>query len=243
MIKVNGIVLSSMPVGEYDRRVVLLTKELGKISAFARRARKANSQLMGVCNAFIYGEFDIYLGRSSYTINHAVATEYFTNVTTDIDKMMMGTYFLEVAGFFSQENNDEKERLLLLYRTLQVTGAGSKSLELIRSIYEYRTMVINGVYPNLFECSVCKGKDNLIALNNNLEGVKCKSCTIDGYDECRPINASTLYALQYVMSSTINKLFSFELTPDVEEEFIRTVERFKLKYLDYEFKSALFLKL
>ena len=49
-VELNGIVLSSSNIGEYDKRIVVLTKERGKAVMFVRGARKMNSPLVAPCD-------------------------------------------------------------------------------------------------------------------------------------------------------------------------------------------------
>ena len=103
------MILSVAPIGEYDKRVVILTKEKGKISAFAKGARRPNGPLAGACTPCNFGKFMLYEGRNSNTLQSAEIENYFAELRTDVEAAYYAFYFLEFADFYTREANDERE--------------------------------------------------------------------------------------------------------------------------------------
>ena len=151
MITVTGMVLAAYPYGDYDKRMIVLTKERGKITVFARGARRQNSPLLAVCNSFVFGEFSVYEGRSSYNLMQAKARNYFHELSADFSGACYGFYFCELTEYYTREANDELPMLKLLYQSLRALGNASIPDELIRYIFELKTLVVNGECPVTFE--------------------------------------------------------------------------------------------
>lgn len=146
-ITVTGIILKQSPVGEYDRHISLLTKERGKISAFARGARRPGSRLSAAAEPFSFGNFKLYEGRNSYTLAEADIQNYFEELRADYEGACYGMYFAEVADYYTRENNDEREVLKLLYQSLRALCAKSLSNPLVRCVFECKAIAVSGEFP------------------------------------------------------------------------------------------------
>lgn len=146
---VTGMILKQTPVGEYDRIICLLTKERGKISAFAKGARKPGSKMAAGTNPFSFGTFKLYEGRSSYTIVEADIQNYFEELRTDYISAYYGMYFAEIADYYTRENNDERPMMKLLYQSLRALCAPSLPNRLVQCIYEIKAIQVNGEFPGV----------------------------------------------------------------------------------------------
>ena len=100
VLSVTGMVLLSAPSGDYDRRLVLLTREKGKITAFAHGVRRPGSSLMAASRPFSFGTFQVYEGRSAYNLQSAQITNYFDECQQIWKEPAMGLIFWKwLPGF------------------------------------------------------------------------------------------------------------------------------------------------
>lgn len=246
--QVTGMVLSAMPIGEYDKRLVILTKERGRISAFAKGARRTNNSFMACSQPFAFGVFTLYQGRNSYTLNGAEIQNYFEDIKGDIEKITYASYFCEVAAHLTYENVEAIGILKLLYQSLKALNLENIPNELVRAIFEIKALAFNGEMPQMFECSKCHRRQKdlhevfLGGFSSKLGGMVCRECVAYA-PEPLSISASTLYALQFIVTSKVEKLFTFLLESSALEELIAIAKQYMKCYADGKFNSLEMLEM
>lgn len=249
-IEVTGMVLVAGGIGEYDRRIELLTKERGRISAFAKGARRPTSALVSATNPFVFGKFTLYQGRNSYTVSHAQVENYFSELRTDVEAAYYGFYFLEVASYYTREGNDETEMLKLLYQSFRALVKKPVPLRLIRCIFELKAMTIQGEGPQVYQCLSCGNGEfqdlsKEVVFSVKKGGIICKNCAtqIKEYERYYEVDNSTIYAIQYIACSSIGKLYTFNVGEDVLQKIEEITKQYMNAYIDKKFKTLEMLEL
>lgn len=204
LVTVTGMVLKVAPLAENDKRLVILTKERGKIAAFAKGVRRQNSPLQAACRPFCFGEFTMYEGRTSYTVRSAEISNYFEALGNDMELVCYASYFAELADYYTRENNDERQMLLLLFQSFRALEKETLPNGLVRLIYEMKAMAVNGEYAPQLPFELCQ---------------------------------ATLYTLEYIVASPVEKLYTFRVSDQVMKELGRAVGWLRQRFIDRQFHS------
>ena len=210
-IEARGIVLDTSLLKEYDKRLVILTENLGRITVFANGARRKNSPLTAISQKFVMGTFKLRpSSQNSYTLVSADITESFRDLSMDIEKMAYASYISEVAGYFTQDGIPAGTVLNLLFISYNAILKSEVPLRLIKSVFECKVLDIEG----------------LITLEE-----------IEKVYKPRIISPSARYALEFVLSRKIAETYTFSVKEEIIDELFDIMSKYLKSQSDRHFKS------
>ncbi len=210
-IEAQGIVLDTSLIKEYDKRLVILTEKLGRITVFANGARRKNSQLTAVSQKFVMANFKLRpSSQNTYTLISAEIMNTFIDLSYDIEKMAYASYISEVAGFFTNDGMPAVDELNLIYVTYKTILQDAIPLKLIKSTFECKLLDIEGLFS----------KDELIRISKP-----------------KTISQDASFVIDYILSRDISETYSFKVADRVINEVEELITKYLKTQCDRNFKS------
>lgn len=245
--RTDGIILRQTKIADDRRMLTLLTRQFGKISAGAGVGSGKRSRSQLAIKAFTHGQYEIYTGRSSYSINSAETLESFYDIGTDVEKFAVASYALELTDRMLAENVMNEEALELLLNFLRLLVRRQKAPETLLSVYKWKLLGACGYAPITGGCVLCGSRKPASSLSVVDGGVICEECR-----NTRPPNMRLIYdigfdiirALEYIQITEFDafeKLVLNKKTSDILDRIFRDYISYHLE-ID-GLKSEAFLKI
>ncbi|GHU53186.1 DNA repair protein RecO [Clostridia bacterium] len=219
--------------GECDKYVVLLLRDYGKMTIRAKGAKRPKSKFQAITAPLDCAEFVIYQGNGFLALAGGSDIYHFDKIRGDYDKLCYAAYVLEMTERTIMEGEDCGGILDLLMRTLNVIERGNITLRLVRIIYEFKFLRINGYSPHIDDCAACGGE--LLGEVFFFEyGTACEKCR-----QGVALGETALYALSRILED--DNPFNFEIDETAANELRAAADLFIKAHNELELKSTQFL--
>lgn len=153
--KATGINLKSIPLGEADRIVTILTREFGLVRAVASGSRKPKSKLGGRAELFVVNHLMLSKGRSLDKIAQAETIESYPALSRNLAKLTVGQYWAEMILHQAPSHNVHGELFDWLCQRLDHLAASALGLSvLVHLLYGVAQLLnLEGILPQVSCCS------------------------------------------------------------------------------------------
>lgn len=241
--KAKGIVIKEVNTGEADKILTIFALGKGKITGFAKGARRPKSKIIAGSQFLCYSDFVLFKGRDMYTVNSSDIIEPFYELRNDIIKLTYSAYLVDLVYDAVQENQPSTRVLQLFLNTLYALAKSNKSPELLARIFEIRLLTILGYAPYAGGCLEC-GKESVDRVYFSFKkcGFLCEKCNLSHDEYAVPIFSGTAKAINHIVYSPIKNLYNFELSPEVLVELGTVSRRYLRDRFEKEYNRLDFLK-
>jgi DNA repair protein RecO (recombination protein O) len=177
LYKDEGIVLTTIKLGEADRIVTVFTRFNGKVRAVAKGVRKTKSRFGARLEPFTRVQLLVYRGRNLDTITSADILTSFDGIRSDYARLIHGAAMVEIVDKITPERERAVRVYSLLLAGLNALARGGDASVL--PAFVLKLLSISGYHPQLTVCAGCGSAAGLAAFSPALGGAVCDGCRSD----------------------------------------------------------------
>lgn len=151
--RATGINLKSMPMGESDRLLTILTREWGLIRAIAMGARKHNSRMAGRSGLFVTNDLMLARGKSLDKITQAETLASYPGLSQDLKKLTASQYLAELVLAQALSDQPQEDLFDLLSAQLAQLARSPDALVLAHLLGSVlQLLALAGIAPQVTAC-------------------------------------------------------------------------------------------
>ncbi len=226
------IVRENNNVGDSDRFVTALTRDLGIIRASVRGARQLKNRNSSATGLLCYSRLTLYKGREKYIVDDAEPLHVFFEVRAQLDKLSLAQYFCELAGVLAPPEEPAEEALRLLLNALHYLAEDSRPLPLVKAVTELRLLCQAGYAPAVADCAACRTDGGFFSPTRGV-----LLCEQHRGNDTVAVSPSVLAALRHIVYAPFERCFAFSL-PEADTAALSALcERFLLAQLNRGFNT------
>ncbi|MDA1329858.1 MAG: DNA repair protein RecO [Chloroflexi bacterium] len=241
-LRVQAIVLKHSDFGEADRLLTVYTRELGKLRAIAKGARKPRSRKGGHVEPFSDVSLQLAKGSSLYIVSQAEVKETHSILSENLVALSYASYVVELLDKFTYDEDVNPGLFRLLRDTLGRLASDADAQMVVR-YYELRLLDLLGFRPELQQCLICEKRiqpeDQYFSIQKG--GVLCPEC---GRHEpgADPISMQALKYLRHFQRSAYDEAARASLPESVKVELETLMDHYLTYLLERSLNSPRFLR-
>ena len=244
-LKLEAIVLRTVDYGDADRVVTLLSRERGKVSAFARNARASRRRFGGALEPFTLLHVDATErgGKELLTLDTVSVARGFGGIRADLARIACASYASELARELVRDAEPHEGLFAVLVEYLGLLDAAPARPEALRA-FELAALAAAGLMPRLDACARCGAAvepGGAVPFDPAAGGILCGACAPTGSPAAPRLGAATVQALRRLQAGGLAAAERERLAPAAGGEAREALSRFVEHHLGRRLASRRFL--
>ncbi|MCF0135385.1 MAG: DNA repair protein RecO [Lachnospiraceae bacterium] len=243
--KFRGIVIREEAMGDKDKRLILLTEEMGRITVLAKGALQPNSKTSAITQLLCCGDYVLTKGKTFWYIKEAQLAESFYFIRQDLHRLGYATCMVEAAELFSVEGQENRYLIRHLLRGLMaLKEEEGRACARVADAFLFRVLAENGYYPELTLCRGCGRslqeleENESVRFDFSIGSLYCQRCGAGGIR----LHKGALHALRYFLEIPAPRLYAFKVEEQVLEEMHRAVCGYLIEQTEKRYRGLEFIE-